>query len=88
MEVCPKGVSITDVCFSSKSTFIAFGCDDASVGIVNIRQKRVETAIRDHDTAYSIRSVSFNCYDTLLASASSDGELIVNALTPNEDSET
>ena len=37
MDVCPKGVSITDVCFSSKSTFIAFGCDDASVGIVNIR---------------------------------------------------
>ena len=88
MEVCPKGVSITDVCFSSKSTFMAFGCDDSSVGIVNIRQKRVETAIRDHDPAYSIRSVSFNCYDSLLASASSDGELIVNALTPNEESET
>ena len=88
MEVCPQGVSVTDVCFSSKSTFIAFGCDDASVGIVNIRQKRVETALRDHDAAYSIRSVTFNCYDTLLASASSDGELIVNALSPDMDNET
>ena len=88
MEVCQKGVSITDVCFSSKSTFIAFGCDDSSVGIVNIRQKRVETAIRDHDPAYSIRSVSFNCYDTLLASASSNGELVVNALTPDSANQT
>ena len=48
----------------------------------------METAIRDHDRAFSIRSVSYNCHDTLLASASSDGELIVNALSAAEDGET
>lgn len=78
MDLCPRGISVIDLCFSSKSTFLAYGCDDASVGIVNVRQKRVETALKDHDGAYYIKSVSFNCYDTLLASASSDGELIVN----------
>ena len=62
---------------------MAFGCDDGSVGIVNVRTKKLELNIRDHDQAYQIRAVAFNCYDTLLASASSDGELIVNALSPN-----
>ena len=81
MELCARGISITDLCFSSKSSYIAFGCDDSSVGIVNVKAKRVESAINDHDTAYAIRSVSFNCYDSLLASASADGDLIVNAIT-------
>ena len=44
--------------------------------------------MRDHDRNYAIRSVSFNCYDTLVASASSDDELIVNSLAPGEDGET
>lgn len=80
MDLCPRGVTITDIAFSSTSILIAFGCDDASVGIVNVRSKKIETIIRDHDQAYSIRAVAFNCYDNLLASAASDGELIVNAL--------
>ena len=49
MELCPKGVAITDICFSSSSIYIAFGCDDSSVGIVNVRTKKLETLIRDHD---------------------------------------
>lgn len=81
VELCPRGISITDIAFSATSVFIAFGCDDASVGVVNVRTKRVEASLRDHDPAYSIRAVSLNCYDTLLASGSSDGELFVNALT-------
>ena len=83
IELCPRGVSVTDVCFSSTSNYIAFGCDDSSVGIVNVRSKNLELILRDHDQAYSIRAVAFNCYDTLLASASSNGELVVNALTPD-----
>ena len=83
MELCPRGVAVTDVCFSSQSIYVAFGCDDASVGIVNVRSKNLELLLRDHDQAYQIRAVAFNCYDTLLASASSDGELVVNALTPD-----
>lgn len=81
MELCPRGISITDLCFSSQSVYIAFGCDDASVGIVNVRTKQLETLTRDHDQAYSVRAVAFNCYDTLLASGSSDGELVVCALS-------
>ena len=80
LELCPHGISVTDIAFSSTSIYIAFGCDDASVGIVNVRSKKLETLVRDHDLAYSIRAVAFNCYDTLLASGSSDGELIVHAL--------
>ena len=56
---------------------IAFGCDDASVGILNIRGKIVDLELRDHDPAYCVRAVSFNCTDTLLASGASDGELII-----------
>ena len=85
LELCPRGISITDLCFSSQSVYIAFGCDDASVGIVNVRTKQLETLIRDHDQAYSIRAVAFNCYDNLLASGSSDGELVVNALSLDKD---
>ena len=81
LELCPRGISITDCCFSSNSVYIAFGCDDGSTGIVNVRSKNLEATIRDHDSAYSVRAVAFNCYDTLLASGSSDGELVVNALT-------
>ena len=75
---------MTDLCFSSKSTMIGFGCDDASVGILNMRIKEVEVILRDHDSGYSVRSVSINCVDSLIASASSDGELIVNALSFGE----
>lgn len=71
---------MTDLCFSSQSVYIAFGCDDASVGIVNVRSKKMEVLIREHDTAFSMRAVAFNCYDTLLASACSDGELAVYSL--------
>ena len=88
MEICPRGVSVTDLCFSSQSVYIAFGCDDASVGIVNVRSKKLEAMIREHDSAYAVRAVAFNCYDTLLASASSDGELAVYSLSiesPNQD---
>ena len=49
MELCPRGISVTDLCFSSASVYIAFGCDDASVGIVNVRSKKLETLLRDHD---------------------------------------
>mmetsp|Transcript_11876 Transcript_11876/g.15119 ORF Transcript_11876/g.15119 Transcript_11876/m.15119 type:complete len:207 (-) Transcript_11876:1530-2150(-) len=81
MELCPRGISITDLCFSSNSVFIAFGCDDASIGIVNVRSKKLEAMIREHDSAYTVRAVAFNCYDTLLASGASDGELVVYSLT-------
>lgn len=85
--MCPHGISVTDIAFSSTSIYIAFGCDDASVGIVNVRSKKLETLVRDHDLAYSIRAVAFNCYDTLLASGSSDGELIVHALDTDSNSQ-
>ena len=49
MELCPQGVAVTDICFSSQSIYVAFGCDDASVGIVNVRSKRLELHLRDHD---------------------------------------
>jgi WD40 repeat protein len=71
---------VTDVCFSSKSAQLCFGCDDGSMGILNIRQKAVEVEKRDHDPNYSTRSVSFNCYDNLVCSGCSDGEIIVYQL--------
>ena len=48
-ELCPRGISITDCCFSSNSVYIAFGCDDGSAGIVNVRSKKLEAMLRDHD---------------------------------------
>ena len=87
MEMCPRGITITDLCFSSKSTFIAFGCDDASVGIVSVKKGSIEVSIKDHDSAYSIKSVSFNCYDSLLVSGSSDGEIFVNSINLDEESQ-
>ena len=48
-EVCPKGISVTDIAFSSKSSLLVFGCDDGSVGILNIRAKAVECELTDHD---------------------------------------
>ena len=80
LELTPRGISVTDLCFSSQSVYIAFGCDDASVGIVNVRSKKLEAMIREHDSSFSMRAVAFNCYDTLLASACSDGELAVYSL--------
>ena len=59
---------------------ILFGCDDGSVGIFNIKTKTIEEEMRDHDQAFSIRAVSFNTTDTLFASGSSNGELIVRKL--------
>lgn len=76
-EVCPKGVSVTDICFSSKSSQICFGCDDASMGVLNIRARAVELTRKDHDANYSTKSVSFNCYDNLICTGCSDGEVIV-----------
>lgn len=79
-EVCPKGIAVTDICFNSKSAQLAFSCDDASVGILNIRAKIVEVERQDHDKNYSAKSVSFNCYDNLICSGCSDGEIIVYQL--------
>ena len=49
MPLCARGVAITDICFSSNSQYVAFGCDDASVGIVNVRTKKLELSMREHD---------------------------------------
>ena len=49
LEVCPRGISVADIAFSSQSVYIAFGCDDGSAGIVNVRSKKLEAMLRDHD---------------------------------------
>lgn len=59
---------------------ILFGCDDGMVGILNLKNKKVDLEYRDHDPAYQVKAVSFNCLDTLVASGSSDGEFIVRTL--------
>ena len=56
---------------------LLFGTDDSSVGLFSLKSKEVELELREHDSAYQVRSVSFNLTDTLIASGSSDGELIV-----------
>ena len=39
LDLCARGVSVTDIAFSSQSIYIAFGCDDNTVGIINVRSK-------------------------------------------------
>ena len=53
-EVCPKGVQVTDFCFSSNSKLIMFGCDDTNIGILNMRgTKQVEFTATDHEPNYT-----------------------------------
>ena len=54
---------MTDVTFSSDSTLIAFCCDDGSVGVYNIKSKKIEKYYNDHKPDYPIVSVAFNCND-------------------------
>ena len=67
--------------FSSTSTQIAFGCDNGSVGIFNLRTKELDTVFNDHLTGFKIVSVGMNCNDTELASVSETGTLIIHGLT-------
>lgn len=79
-EVVPKGVSITDVQFSSNSRLLAFACDDASNGILNTMQHKVEHSFQDHDKHHACIATSISLNDNLLASASQDGTVIVRSL--------
>tara|TARA_B110000285_G_C14734224_1_gene427853 strand:+ start:189 stop:419 length:231 start_codon:yes stop_codon:yes gene_type:complete len=60
LEVCQKGVTVTDLGFSSRSSFIAFGCDDGSFGIYNTRTKQVDVATSAASPAYPMKSIGFN----------------------------
>ena len=79
-EVAARGVTVTDLQFSSNSRLIVFCCDDASFGVLNTMQHKVEQTFQDQDKNLSCVSVTISTNDNLVASASSDGQLIVRSL--------
>jgi WD40 repeat protein len=77
-EVCPKGVSVTDLNFSQKSSFIIFGCDDGTFGIFNTRSKTVDVSTSAATPAYPVKSVGFSKeQDQFVLTGSSDGQIVV-----------
>jgi WD40 repeat protein len=74
-----------DLCFSQRSSYIAFGCDDGSFGIFNTRTKAIDIANSPPAPAYTIKSVSFSKeYDAYVVTGSSDGQIIVRAFIPGD----
>jgi WD40 repeat protein len=60
---------------------IAFCCDDGSVGIYNIKEKRIQSVFYEHTLKYTTTSVCFNNNDTQLSSGGIDGKVVVRFLT-------
>lgn len=75
-EVLPKGSTVTDIQFSSNSRYVAFSGDDATYGLLNTVEERVEKIFTDHNPNYSCVSVSLSQSDGMLACGSADGTLI------------
>ena len=59
---------------------IAFACDDGSVGIYNIKEKRVQNIYMEHTSKYPVTSLSFNLNDSQLSSGAVDGKVVVRFL--------
>ena len=76
-------MSINDVCFSSNSCLVAFGCSDGSIGVLNLVTKKIDMQGLSgaHQPGVQVCAVSFNNNDTLLASASVDGLICVRNLS-------
>ena len=69
---------INTLSFSSDGSRVAYGCNDGTVGILNLKTKKKDIMQTTHG-ANGIVSVQFNNNDSLLGSASIDGT--VNVLT-------
>jgi WD40 repeat protein len=69
-----------DVAFSSDSTKIGFCCSDGSVGTFSIRNKKVERLFTDYEPGHQVCTVSLNKIDTLIASASKNGKIVIRRI--------
>ncbi|MFS8160556.1 MAG: hypothetical protein ACMG6E_10210 [Candidatus Roizmanbacteria bacterium] len=66
--------------FSSDSTKIGFCCSDGSVGTFSIRNKKVERLFTDYEPGQMVCTVSLNKIDTLIASASKNGKIVIRRI--------
>ncbi|KAK5927300.1 hypothetical protein CgunFtcFv8_012470, partial [Champsocephalus gunnari] len=71
----------TCVSLSSSSQFLASGGLDHCVHIWDLKSKRLHRSLRDHKE--EVTCVSFNSNDSLVASGSSSGDLVLHSLTTN-----
>ena len=85
-EVCKQGVSVTDLSFNSNSKFVIFCCEDLTLGLFNTKTKLVAALPCEHSNKEAtLTQCNFNYTDTMIASAASDGELIVYSLEISSD---
>ncbi|KAK1887962.1 Protein NEDD1 [Dissostichus eleginoides] len=75
------GKKQTCVSLSSSSQFLASGGLDHCVHIWDLKSKRLHRSLRDHKE--EVTCVSFNSNDSLVASGSSSGDLVLHSLTTN-----
>jgi hypothetical protein len=47
-------MSCKDICFSSDSQYIAYGCDDGTVGYYNLTERKIEKLYAEHEIGESI----------------------------------
>ena len=79
---------MNDVCFSSDSQMIGFGCSNGQIGIVRVKDKKAEAVKSRHAGDAPIHTVAFNSNDTCLASASLNGLLCVTKVSGSESTTT
>ncbi|XP_057691646.1 protein NEDD1 [Corythoichthys intestinalis] len=79
--VLAEGKGQTRVSLSSSSQFLASGGLDRCVHIWDLRTSRPLRSLKDH--AEEVTCVTFNANDSLLASGSADGQLVVHSLATN-----
>jgi WD40 repeat protein len=75
---------VTDLQFSSNSKLVVFSADDSTSGILKTMEQRVDQIFSDHNKNFACTSISLNSNDSILASGSSEGELIVRNIKDNE----
>lgn len=75
-----KGTTVTDLQFNTNSKMIVFSADDSTTGVIKPADNKVDQIFSDHDRNYSCNSISINSNDNLIASGSSDGQLVVRSL--------
>ncbi|XP_028307280.1 protein NEDD1 isoform X2 [Gouania willdenowi] len=75
------GKQQTRVCLSSSSQFVVSGGLDHCVHIWDLKTKRLHRSLKEHKE--EVTCVSFNANDTIIASGSTSGDLVLHSLTTN-----
>lgn len=76
-----EGKRQTRVCLSSSSQYLLSGGLDHTVNLWDLKSRRLHRSLKDHKE--EVTCVSFNSNDSLVASGSTSGDLILHSLTTN-----